>query len=225
MYLRTLSTGSKGNSYILTDENGKHLILDAGIRSKEIKQALNFDFSNVRGVLISHAHGDHNLSADDLELLGLDVFRPYIVESGMDKRTYGEYAVSSFPVDHDEEPCCGFLIRHTNGFKMIYATDLSYCKYTFTKQMVDAILVEVNYQAKYVETMAANYSHKIRGHFSLENCIEFLKVNKTDKLRTVIICHTSGYTMDVTECVEKIKEVVGSGVQVKHAMQGKVIEL
>jgi ribonuclease BN (tRNA processing enzyme) len=201
------------------------LILDAGIRSKEIKQALNFDFSNVRGVLITHNHGDHSLSADDLELLGLDVFRPYLVDSCMDRRTFGEYAVSSFPVEHDGEPCSGFLIRHINGFRMIYVTDLSYCKYTFRKQKVDAILVEVNYQTKYAETLAANYAHKIRGHFSLENCIEFLKANQTEKLRTVVICHTSDMTMDLNECLAEIQKVVGNGVKVYAARKGTEIEL
>lgn len=220
MILRTLRTGSKGNCYILTDDNGKHLILDAGVRSKEIKQTLNFDFTNVRGVLITHNHGDHSLSADDLELLGLDVFRPYLIDSCMDKRTFGEYAVSSFPVEHDGEPCSGFLIRHIDGFRMLYVTDLSYCKYTFRKQKVDAILVEVNYQTKYAETLAANYAHKIRGHFSLENCIEFLKANQTEKLRTVVICHNSNYTMDLSECLAEIQKVVGNEVNVYAARKG-----
>lgn len=220
MILRTLRTGSKGNCYILTDDIGKHLILDAGVRSKDIKQALNFDFTNVRGVLITHNHGDHSLSADDLELLGLDVFRPYLIDGCMDKRTFGEYAVSSFPVEHDGEPCSGFLIRHINGFRMLYVTDLSYCKFTFKKQMVDAILVEVNYQTKYAETLAANYAHKIRGHFSLENCIEFLKANQTDNLKTVVICHTSGMTMDLNECLSEIQKVVGNEVNVYAARKG-----
>lgn len=205
MELHTLSTGSIGNCYILSDNDGNSLVLDAGVKANDIKKALNFDFSNVDGVLISHSHKDHCLSADALETYGLDVWRPYLIENGRDRRTFGKWAVQSFDLPHDGCPNCGFYIKHINGFKMLYLTDLEYCKYNFRKQMVETILIEVNWQAKYLETAAENYRHKVLGHLSLENCIDFLKANKTGALQRVIICHMSGYTMDVSECVSEIK--------------------
>ena len=86
-------------------------------------------------------------------------------------------------------------------------------------------MVEVNYQTKYAETLAANYAHKIIGHFSLENCIEFLKANQTEKLKTVVICHNSNYTMDLNECLSDIQAVVGDETRVYAAEKEKVIEL
>ena len=224
MFLKCIATGSKGNSYILTDESGESLILDCGVKSKDIKQALNFDFSKVSGVLVTHEHRDHSLSADEFELYGLPVFRPYLTEGGMDRKTLGVYAVSSFPVEHDGEPCCGFFIRHTNGFRMVYVTDLSFCKFVFKKQELNAILCECNYSDDYLDREQAQFEHKVRGHMGLKACKDFIKVNATDKLKTVVICHMSYYTLDVNQAVKEISAIVPDA-KVFYAEKGKEIEL
>lgn len=53
--LQCVSSGSVGNNYIL-DCNGEKLILELGIRWKDILKALNFKLEGVSGVLVSHAH-------------------------------------------------------------------------------------------------------------------------------------------------------------------------
>ncbi|HCB45364.1 MAG TPA: MBL fold hydrolase, partial [Algoriphagus sp.] len=59
MKLIVLGSSSAGNCYILQDNQGNSLILEAGVRIKEIKKALDFDISGIQGCLISHRHGDH----------------------------------------------------------------------------------------------------------------------------------------------------------------------
>lgn len=55
MKLKVLGSSSKGNSYILEAEN-EALILEAGINFNEVKKALDFNISKIRGVCISHEH-------------------------------------------------------------------------------------------------------------------------------------------------------------------------
>ena len=224
MRLSVLKSGSKGNCYILSDENGEVLILDAGVRSKDIKEALQYDFSKVSGVLVTHEHKDHSLSAGELEKYGLEVWKPYLVETEIDRRTFGKYAVSSFRVPHEDVPCCGFYIRHINGFKMIYVTDYEYVKYTFSKQKVNAILCEANWSKEFVETDTAYAEHKILGHASLDVCKGFIETNKSEELRAVVICHTSN-AIDIPRAKDEIRQIVGDGVLVDCAGKGKVIEL
>ena len=131
--------------------------------------------------------------------------------------------MQSFDLPHDGCPNCGFYIRHIDGFKMLYLTDLEYCKYVFRSQEVNVILIEINWQDEYVEKAASNFRHKVLGHLSLNNAINFLKANKTDALQKVIICHQSIWTMDEEECVEKIRQEIG--VNVFAAGKGKVVEL
>lgn len=223
MQINVINSGSKGNCYLLSDESGETLILDAGVKTNEIKKTMGFNFAPVSGVLITHEHGDHSLSADELDIYGLDVWRPYLIESGRDRKVFGKYAVESFPVEHDGTPCCGFYIRHISGFKMLYLTDLEYCKYVFRAQEVNAILIEVNWQDEYLEKAASNFRHKVLGHLSLDNAIGFLKANKTDALQKVIICHQSMWTMDEEECIDRIKKEIC--VDVDAAKKNKTISL
>jgi ribonuclease BN (tRNA processing enzyme) len=220
--LLTLGTGSTGNCYLLSDDDST-LILDAGVNENLIKGALHYDFSTVSGVLITHNHKDHSASADKLEKYGLDVFRPYLVDGCRDKRTFGKWAIQSFDLPHDGEPCSGFFIRHIDGFKMLYLTDLEYCRYVFKNQEINVILIECNWQKEFVEKEAANYSHKVLGHLSLDNAIGFLKANKTDALQKVIICHQSMWTMDEEECIDRIRQEIG--VDVEAAKKERTIEL
>lgn len=222
--LLTLCTGSSGNSYVLTDDDGNSLILDAGVKADVIKKALKFDFSSVNGVLITHSHKDHSLSADILESYGLDVWHPYKIEGGRDKRIFGKWAVSSFDVPHGDCPCCGFYIRHIDGFKMLYVTDLELCRYRFASQKVNFILCECNWDKRYVIVDAENYRHKVLDHMSLDACKGFLKANKTEGLKTVMICHQSNQTLDVVDAVEQIKRELGID-RVYAAIPGEEVEL
>lgn len=219
MFLKVLGTGSKGNCYILTDESGESLILDCGVKSKDIKQALNFDFSKVSGVLVTHEHKDHSQSAEELETYGLDVWMP----ERRNRKTFGSYAVSAFELPHGETPTTGFYIRHINGFKMLYLTDFQCCAYRFVKQEVNAILIECNWSKEFVNVDAPNAHHKILDHASSGVCKEFIKVNATNKLRSVILCHYSN-AVDIFAEVEEIKKLVPRA-NVDYAEKGKEIEL
>ena len=77
MTLKCIGSGSSGNCYILTCNNEK-LILDAGLPIKAIKQGLGFDLQGIQGVLVTHQHQDHSLSANEFKKMGFEVWKPYI---------------------------------------------------------------------------------------------------------------------------------------------------
>lgn len=53
--LKTIGSGSSGNSYILS-HNDESLVLDAGLPIAEIKRGLDWKIGGIQGVLITHAH-------------------------------------------------------------------------------------------------------------------------------------------------------------------------
>lgn len=222
--LKVLNSGSQGNCYLLIDESGEALILDCGVKANDIKKALNFDFSRVSGVLVTHEHKDHCLAADDLEMYGLDVWRPYLVDGGCDRKTFGCYAVQSFDLPHDGTPCIGFFIRHTSGFKMLYITDYEFVKWNFSKLKVNSILLEANWMKEFVQKDTPYANHKILGHASLDVCKGFIEANKSEELQSVIICHTSN-AIDVNQAISEINGIVGDSVSIECAKKGLVIEL
>lgn len=55
LMLKTIATGSSGNSYALTNEN-EILLLDLGVNAKVIKKAIDFRVSDIAGCLVTHKH-------------------------------------------------------------------------------------------------------------------------------------------------------------------------
>lgn len=222
--VKVLASGSKGNCYLLA-YNNQTIILDCGIGIKEIKKGLDFDVSKVVGVIVSHEHKDHSLSVEDIRNMGIPIFAPY--ELGNVKKSHirmGNFDITAFDLPHNGTWNNGFLIK-VGGQKVLYMTDFMFCDYVFKKQKVNHILIECNYQSKYVERELVNYEHKIRGHCELNTCKECIEANATNELRTVLLLHMSFQTCDFEECITEVKKVVKNGVYVDYARKGLEMEL
>ena len=222
--LKVLSTGSKGNCYLLSTEN-ETLVLDCGVPIKEIKKALDFNVARICGVLSTHGHQDHCKSEPDFTNMGIQVFRPYDEQIACSLATKcGPFMVQAFKLPHNGAPNYGFLIT-VDGQKILYMTDFEYCQYTFKNQKINHILIECNYQNKYVNRDLPNYEHKIRGHCELETCKGFIETNKSEELKSVLLLHMGGGTCDPTECVEEIRKITDANVRVDYARKGLGLEL
>lgn len=224
LVLKVLASGSKGNCYLLTYDK-QTLILDCGVGIKEIKKGLEFDISRVAGVIVSHGHKDHSLSVEEFRKMGIPIFAPY--ELGNVKKSHirmGNFDITAFDLPHNGTWNNGFLIK-VGGQKVLYMTDFMFCDYVFKKQKVNHILIECNYQSKYVERELVNYEHKIRGHCELNTCKECIEANATNELRTVLLLHMSFQTCDFEECITEVKKVVKNGVYVDYARKGLKMEL
>lgn len=121
--------------------------------------------------------------------------------------------------DGSECPCYGFLIEHEDMGKMLYITDTELVKWRFSG--INHILISCNYQKKYISD-SAKRTHVLRGHMELETVKDFIKENKSNALRTVILCHLSGDSADPLECLAEVQNVVGEGISVLVAH--KVLE-
>lgn len=224
MTLKTIATGSSGNSYALM--NGEEiLLLDLGVSEKTIKRAIDFRVSDIVGCLVTHGHGDHVKSAKDFKNMGKQVFQPYLSESKNQFRKLGSFSVQSFEVPHDNEPCCGFYIE-VDGHRILYATDFEYLPCSFRKMRLTDMVVECNHNKELVDRNEMKYQHQIRGHCSCETLIEkVIKENMTSDLRTIILCHMSDDSCDIEKSIGEVKKVVRNGVKVFAARKGLEVEL
>lgn len=221
MKITCLGQGSKGNCWI-ADYDGELLIIDAGLSIKTIKRGINYNLMAVQGVLCTHKHKDHSMAVDDLRLCGLSVFTPFTVETKT--QTYGHYRVQAFPVPHGDCDCYGFYIK-IGDHRIIYATDFEHIPFVFKKQALTDMIIECNYQDEYVDKSAENANHKILDHSTLETTIGIVKANQTESLRNVIITHMGDTSCNALECVNAIKEIALSGVNVDFARAGETYEL
>ena len=128
------------------------------------------DFTKICGCLITHAHGDHSKAARDISKRGIPLFATpgtfgAIYCHGTEllnkpvKITEGLY-VLQFPVEHDIEGACGFVIKTAketvifiNDHKK-WSTDLSIFK-------PDYVFIECNYDHKMVYAQMHELERKI----------------------------------------------------------------
>ena len=235
MFFKCFGTGSQqGNCYALYDNDRKILLLDLGLSAKVIKKAIDFRISDVVGAVVSHGHGDHAKAVKDFENMGIPVFAPYKSLEPMSCKDGSQVKVQAFDLtdkngkfmhtnnDGSECPCYGFLIEHEDMGKMLYITDTELVKWRFSG--ISHILISCNYQKKYISD-SAKRTHVLRGHMELETVKDFIKANRSNALRTVILCHLSGDSADPLECLSEVQKVVGEGVSVHIAHKGLEVEL
>lgn len=206
--INVVGTGSNGNCYLLT-VNNKTLVLDAGVNFTKVKKALNFDFSNVAGVLVTHEHGDHSCAVKDFLKFGKNVYctngtakfgtLQYLVPIQIDI-----FKITPFEVFHDAKEPCGFLIEF-NGKRLVYLTDS--CDMKIKIKNVDYWLIEANYSNDKLKHSSLDVSLKKRiqqTHMSIDRCKTILEAHEAHKSELVLLIHASDNHADKEEFLTKI---------------------
>jgi len=228
--IKSLASGSSGNCYWISDGNTA-LLLEAGIKFKEIQKGLNFRVSQIAGCLISHSHADHSKAARELVKAGIDIYtsqgtaeilklqdhRINIIKS---KKQFniGTWKVMPFDTIHDDPEPLGFLLI-SGEEKILYACDTCYLRYRFVG--LTHILVECNYSKEILFQNRENGSlslerkkRTIRNHFSLEDVKEFLKANDLGKVREIHLLHLSDSNSDAGIFKREIQSLTGKEIYV-----------
>ncbi|WP_238884451.1 MBL fold metallo-hydrolase [Clostridium sp. YIM B02551] len=230
MKLKVLGSGSKGNCYLLQDNN-ETLIIECGIPYKTILKGLNFNLSNVVGCLVSHEHKDHSKAYWELLKAGIDVYtsngtirailkedeaietyhRLHFIKSEVQFKV-GGFTVLPFTAEHDAAEPLGFLIHHENLGKLLFITDSYYCKYKFKN--LRNILIECNYSKGILNENLENGSvhpvlrnRLIKSHFSLDNVKEFLEANDLRKVNNIVLIHLSDSNSNSGEFKDQIERL------------------
>ena len=230
MEIKVLGSGSSGNAYKI-DDGVSPLLLEAGLRYKELQRGLDFKVSSLAACLISHAHRDHCKSAESLLRAGVNVYIPQATKDALGLTGHrihvinahsvfniGQWVVRPFDVRHDVE-ALGFLLAHQSGEKICYITDSMYSPYTFPG--VTRWLIEVNYDAETIKQNVAenvidreHYKRVIRSHCSLETAVELLKANDLSKTVEIIAIHLSQENAHEERIKRRLQEATGKVVRI-----------
>ena len=134
----------------------------------------------------------------------------------------GNFKITPFYVPHDNTPCFAYQIYHEEIGKLLFLTDLEYCKYRFKD--VSQILVEANYSKDIINQDNPNFEHVARGHMELNTTLGFLNTNANPSLMNVVLLHLSDSNSNSEYFSQKVKEIVPSA-NVYVADKGMEIEL
>lgn len=193
--LYCLASGSRGNCYILEDDNGKQLLLDVGIKIKEITQHPAFtSWRNVCGALITHEHSDHALSVVEIARNGVDRFGYHnMVKNRLIQ--INNWKIKTFECYHDVFNV-GFIIKDlTTDKTLVYATDTGKIPPIVN---VDTWLIECNFDTETFDEQAikdtADYSYLSRvweSHLGLDYLQSYFRKKAIKKAEKIIACHLS----------------------------------
>lgn len=236
MNLQILSTGSKGNCYILENES-EALIIELGLSFSKIKQGLNFDFSKVVGAIISHEHGDHAKGLKDALKNGIECYaskgtfnslsiehhNAKIIQS---KKSFqlGNFKILPFDVHHDVAEPLGFLIDHQDCGRTLFLTDTIYCDYTFPR--LNNIIIEANFCEDIIkEKLGGTWQGEflknriLKSHMSLNTCKETLLANDLSQVNNIVLIHLSDSNSDEVKFKQVIQEATGKFTHVANNNQ------
>lgn len=228
MQIKIINSGSTGNGYAVGDED-EVLLIEAGCRFKDVQKALRYNTMGIKGMCISHAHGDHFLYHDQYRNRGFPIMTPFLNDKTYAKM--GRFSVQAFEVPHQQDlKCYGFLIKHPQIGKLLFMTDLEYCPYNMANVKPDFIMVECNYMGDYIDydflvEQKMRIDHKFSGHMSLETCKTFINSVKNENLKHIVLIHMSMETCNRDEAKRQIQEIAGENVTVDIAEKGKSIDI
>lgn len=240
MLLRCCGSGSSGNSYALISNTGEILSIEAGCKFLDFKKMIDWKISNVVGCIVSHEHGDHARYIKDFLRAGIKVYTSFETQSALEvitgerttaipplkKCQIGNFTVTPFNVPHDTDiECYGYLIEHEEMGKLLFMTDLEYCKYNFSKQNINHVMIETNYDMELVNKDEPNYEHRLRGHMSLDTATKFISTNDNSQLLNVVLIHLSEKSGNPAKFTEEMQRIIKYGADVYVAKKGLEVNL
>lgn len=228
--LHILGSSSSANGYLL--QCGKdRLILEAGCKTKEYLQALNYEIADVQ-MLVTHKHGDHSRNINGLLFYGIPVYSCSDVVSQyptvnllkpLKKYKIGNFEVMALPVPHSVENYAYYIYNPDMG-KMVFATDCRTVPYNLKN--LNFLVIEANYSLELIIDQFC-CGTDIRGssndHMEIGETISVINRLKSSELSKVILVHLS----DANSDEEAFKQRIWSecGVRAETANKGDVFIL
>lgn len=218
MQLHVLGCNSDGNCYVIQNDEVAY-ILDAGVSHDKIIRAVKGNISKIRGVFLTHEHGDHAYAANVLSKMHIpiyasdgtlgrlhlkrhsnvrevkfDEFKEVMIR---DKPVIGNELVCAMKVEHDAAGPLAFHLKIPGAGDVLYLTDAARYKYSYKKGF-DLIIIECNYVDD--DTLYEHYdnalAHRIiNSHMSLDDTIFAIK-NNMHSMTKVLLVHLSDKTAD-----------------------------
>lgn len=229
MKLICLGSSSKGNCYILKDEFTS-ILIEAGVPFYEVSKALEFDLTRIKGLLLTHSHGDHNKYIKEYINAGIHVYAhaDTLRESGIDKMTYrchpiqdqivfelGETQVLPFALKHDVT-CMGFLFQTMDGNTFPFITDTHYVPFRFPG--MTNVIIECNYSLQLMqmrENLHDSVARRVlRSHISLDTCKNFLMANDLRHVNNIVLIHLSDGNSNAEQFKQEIEQLTGKTVHI-----------
>jgi phosphoribosyl 1,2-cyclic phosphodiesterase len=241
--LISLGSSSKGNCYLINDGSSV-LMVECGLTWKRLQLRLHqagYTLNQLDGVLITHEHGDHAKSWQQLCEAGIPVYASQgtIAALGAEGNLYplappvghnvgepssiGGYDVIPFRTQHDAMEPLGFLIRsRRDREKLAFATDTVSLGYQFNR--LNLLAVEANYSNDilvYHSKIPEEVKRRIRhSHMEIKTLCKWLSSLDLEGCREIYLMHLSDASGDEESFIRQVQAVVPAHCRVTAFPKG-----
>lgn len=215
----TLFSGSKGNSFYI-GSGEVSILIDVGRSARQLEHALisnDLDVKGIKAIFITHEHSDHikglrilasryNIRVyaskgtinilKKMEVLNEKFSYDIIDENGI--WVDGMFIIP-FKTSHDSVESVGYIIKTTDGRKIVVVTDIGYISDTVRESIrgSDLVIIESNHDVRMLQN--GNYPYYLKrrilsqtGHLSNEACARELPDFVRSGTTRFVLAHLSG---------------------------------
>ena len=214
--IKVLGSGSSGNCILVYDSRGKCVLLDVGIRYKEILKSMNWDLSSCITSLCTHLHSDHSKALYHFIENGIpcyanqDVCDHYKGCNLIDRAILIDgWKVQTFSLVHNV-PNNAFILDTFDGIRVLYCTDTEYVPQIVRN--VHYAIIECNYDDEILVDALCDGKQirsQFENHHSLERCVDYLKKIYNPNLQAIILSHISDTNGDPKMFQQRVKDELG----------------
>jgi len=230
MKINIISSGSKGNAYII-EKNNTALLVECGVKFAEIQKAVGFDLLRIKACLVSHEHGDHSKAWRQVVGAGIPMYASAgtydALKVSPEDRQYPFYhgcvkgPFKCFSANHDAAEPLNFIIDE----KILFITDNYKLQFNLSSFKFTCIMIEANYCEELIKGKADDFVNKrrFRSHMSFQTALLTLKTLDLSECKQIILIHLSdGYT-DENRFIQDTEKAFG--IPTICANKNQVIEL
>jgi len=238
IHLRCISSGSKGNAWLLRVFDTR-ILLDAGVSGARLKKAIE-EFGEIDAILLTHAHHDH---CHGLEMLRRSFNAPVLATPrtlktlGIDgsplalekTRVFRDLDILPVRVSHDSNDTVGFRISSTH-FSLGFLTDLGVWNESLASKFerLQMLVIEANHDPMLLQSGPYPVHLKRRvsgplGHLSNQQAAQFVRRVEHAGLKDVVLAHLSE-TNNTPEHAKKSLNDIGAKLHVASPQGGVDLE-
>lgn len=227
MKIQMISTGSKGNSYLITTKENNYYLIDFGITLSKLKKYV--DIKELKAIFITHIHNDHILGLKnlkyDIPIIAKGKTKEYLennyslnlLDDNINK--FEDISFDFFELSHDVENY-GIIIKDKIN-ELVYITDTGYIPQKYYSLLKDKsiYLVESNYDDEMI--MHSEYPYYLIqrivsdiGHLSNYQTSKFLSNVIGKNTKKVILIHLSEHNNTKEACLTAINKIVDFEVSI-----------
>ena len=233
MQISVLSSGSRGNSTLIQNNNTK-ILIDLGVTKLYVEEKLkeiNVDPNEINAILITHTHVDH--------IQGLKVFlkkyhpKIYVTEELLcllkeyeidanyivyekNKVMINDFEITCIKTSHDAPASIGFIVKDKDK-SLVYITDTGYINNRYFDDLKnhDLYVMECNHDVEML--MSGNYPYHLKqrilgnkGHLSNDDAAYYLSEFLGKNTKTIILAHLSDDNNTYDKAYETVDKVLKS---------------